>query len=70
MEEVTESEKSTLKQRLLEIQRSGLQSYGKYLGEQLDYASKSEMRNAYKRYIQDQIEMNSQKIADLDEKLS
>ena len=69
MENVTEKEKRTLGQKFLEFQRIGLVSYGKYLTEQLDYASKSESRNAYKKYVQDQIEINNKKIADVDEKL-
>lgn len=69
MENVTEKEKRTLGQKLLEFQRPGLISYGKYLTEQLDYASKSESRNAYKKYIQDQIKINDKKVADIDEKL-
>lgn len=69
MENVTEIEKRTLGQKLLEFQRTGLVSYGKYLTEQLHYASKSESRKAYKKYVQDQIEMNNKKIADVDEKL-
>jgi hypothetical protein len=69
MENVTENEKKSLGQKLLGFQRTGLVSYGKYLTEQLDYASKSELRNAYKRYVEDQIKMNDTKIVEIDEKL-
>jgi hypothetical protein len=69
MENVTEKEKRTLGQKLLEFQRTGLVSYGKYLTEQLDFASKSKSRNAYKKYVLDQIEMNDRKITEIDEKL-
>lgn len=69
MENVTENEKRTLGQKLLEFQRMGLVCYGKYLVEQFDFASKSELRNAYKKYIEDQIEMNDKKISEIDEKL-
>ena len=69
MEKVTEKEKRTLGQKLLEFQRTGLESYGKYLTEQLDQASSSGSGNAYRNYVQDQIEMNNRKIADIDEKL-
>ena len=69
MENVTEIEKRTLGQKLLEFERTGLLSYGNYLTEQLEFASKSESRNAYKKYVQDQIEANDKKIAKIDEKL-
>ena len=70
MDNVTEAEKRTLGQKLLEFQRGGLVSYGKYLSDQLEYASKSDIRAAYKRYIENEIERNNRKIADIDEKLS
>lgn len=69
MENITENEKRSLGQKLLEFQRIGLVSYGNFLNEQLDFASKSDSRNAYKKYVQNQIEMNAQKINDIDEKL-
>lgn len=70
MENVSEIEKKTLRQRLLEFQKAGLISYGKYLAEQQEFASKSESRKAYEKYVQDQIEMNNMKIKDLEEQLS
>lgn len=69
MEPITEKEKQTLKQKLFEFQKSGLVSYGKYLTEQLEFASKSDSRKAYKKYIEEQIEMNNRKIQEIDEKL-
>lgn len=69
MENVSVSEKQTLKQKLFEFQKSGLVSYGKYLTEQLEFASKSDSRKAYKKYIEDQIEMNNRRIQKIDEKL-
>ncbi|MCB0409363.1 MAG: hypothetical protein KDD29_04040 [Flavobacteriales bacterium] len=69
MENITENEKRTLTQKLLEFQKTGLLSYGKYLTEQLEFASKSESRNAYKKYVEEQIIMNNQKIKEIDDKL-
>jgi hypothetical protein len=69
MENVSENEKRNLKQKFFEFQKWGLESYGKYLAEQLEYASKSDLRNAYKKYIEKEIEMNILKINEIDEKL-
>jgi len=69
MDSVSENEKRTLGQKLLEFQRSGLESYGKYLSDQLEYAAKSESRNAYKKYVEDQLASNNAKIKEIDEKL-
>jgi hypothetical protein len=69
MENVSENEKKTLKQKFLEFQKSGLVSYGKHLTEQHEFASKSNSRSAYKKYIEEQIEMNNRKIEEIDEKL-
>ena len=69
MENVSENEKKTLKQKFLEFQKLGLVSYGNYLTEQLEFASKSDLRSPYKKYIEDQIEINNRKIEEIDEKL-
>ena len=65
MEDITDDEKRTLSQKLKEFQKQGLVSYGKYLSDQLEYASKSDIRKAYKKYIEHQIEMNNEKINQL-----
>jgi len=69
MEEVTENEKRTLKTKFYEFRKSGLVSYINYLNEQLEYASKTELRKAYKNYVEDQIVMANKKIKELEEKL-
>ena len=69
MENVSENEKKTLKQKFLEFQKLGLVSYGNYLTEQLEFASKSDLRSAYQKYIEDQIVINNRKIHEIDEKL-
>jgi hypothetical protein len=70
MNGVTEKEKRTFGQKLLKFQRIGLVSYVKHLTEQLDFASKSESRNAYKKYVQDQIEVNEKKLSVIEEKIN
>ncbi len=67
MENITENEKRTLGQKLLEFQKSGLISYGNYLTDQLVQTSAT--KKAYKKYIEDQLEMNKRKINDIEEKL-
>jgi hypothetical protein len=69
MENVTEQEKSKLRIKLLEFEKYGLTSYGKYLQEQLEYASKSKIRTSYKKYIDNQIIMNDEKIKKIENKL-
>jgi len=69
MEESFEREKKNLGQKFLEFQKKGLESYGKYLQEQLEFASKSDSRKAYLAYIEDQIRQNNERIARIDEKL-
>ena len=69
MEDITEKEKSTLALKLLSFQKSGLESYGKYLNDQLEYATKSDNRKAYKKYIESQISMNIEKIKNIEEKI-
>lgn len=69
MESVTEKEKHTLNQKLLEFQQKGLLAYNNYLEDQLAFASKSKIRSAYKKYIEDQIAMNLRKIVEIEVKL-
>ncbi|MDX1446637.1 MAG: hypothetical protein R3333_10650 [Lishizhenia sp.] len=54
---------------MLEFQKNGLLSYGKYLDEQLKFASKSQLRVAYKSYIEKEITRNNDKIRILNERL-
>lgn len=69
MENVSENEIRTLRQKLLEFQKSGLVLYGAYLTQQHEFASESSSRMAYKKYVEDQIEMNNRKIEEIDKKL-
>lgn len=70
MDNVSENEKNTLEQKLLEFQKLGLVAYGKFLKEQHDFASNDNSKIAYKKYIEQQIELNTKKIAEIDEKLA
>lgn len=69
MDSTIKHEKKTLKQQLLAFQKMGLVSYGAYLTEQDESASKSDSKTAYRKYIQKQIEKNNRKIVKIDEKL-
>jgi len=69
MDNVTENEKWTLSKKLLEFQKSGLISYRMYLSEQLEFASNSQSRSAYKKYVLNQLELNNKKIEEIDAKL-
>ena len=70
MEDITEQEKSNLRIKLLEFEKKGLESYEKYLQDQLEHASKRENRASYKKYIENQIVMNKEKIQRIENKLS
>lgn len=65
----TTNHKKSLSKKLLEIQKNGLQQYGKYLDQQLIYASKTEIRKAYKKAIEYQITLNNRRIKNLEDKL-
>ena len=69
MKKVTSDDKKKFSQKLLEFQKKGLQQYGKYLDEQLKFASKSEIRALYKTYIESQIALNDKRIKNIDSKL-
>ncbi|MHB8258728.1 MAG: hypothetical protein ACYDCN_00210 [Bacteroidia bacterium] len=68
-DKVTPEHKETFFQKLCECQIIGLKQYGKYLDQQLIFASKSEIRKAYKKYIEDQIILNNKRIANITAKL-
>lgn len=69
MEKVTKKVKGKLSKKLLKFERKGLISYGKYLGNQLTYASKKDIRKSYKKYIKDQILLNNKKLKKIEKKL-
>jgi hypothetical protein len=69
MTKVTADHKKKVSQKLLEFQKKGLLQYGKYLENQLKFASKAEIRKLYKKYIEDQIILNDKRIKSIDSKL-
>ncbi|WP_318958779.1 hypothetical protein [Lishizhenia sp.] len=69
MKNVTDKQKWVIRSKMLEFQKNGLLSYGKYLDEQLKFASKSQLRVAYKSYIEKEITRNNDKIRILNERL-
>jgi uncharacterized membrane protein YgaE (UPF0421/DUF939 family) len=69
MSKVTSTEKKKFSKKLLEFQKKGLQQYGKYLNDQLKFASRSDIRKHYKKYIEDQIAQNIKKIKTIEGKL-
>ncbi len=66
MEEITTEEKSTIAKKFTEFQLSGLRSYGNYLNTQLEQSEGKSNREAYTRYIKNEIERNSKKIQTLE----
>lgn len=69
MSEISEKEKKTLKNKLKEFEKQGLESYTKYLYGQLDFASKSDSRASYKKYIENQIKRTKEKIERIENKI-
>lgn len=69
MDQITDQEKFSLRKKLLEFQRSGYESYGNYLNEQLEFADKKDNRKAYKSYIEDQIAQNNRRLGDIKKEL-
>ena len=69
MTKVTSDDKKKFSQKLFEFQKKGLLQYGKYLDDQLKFASKAEIRKLYKKYIEDQIILNNKRIKNIDAKL-
>ena len=50
MGKVSEKKRNKLSKKLLKFERKGLVSYGKYLENQMVYASKKNIRKQYKKY--------------------
>lgn len=69
MEEVSENEKRGLKHKLLEFQKTGLLSYGRYLDNELENSKDKTNRRAYTRYIEQEIDRNKKKLEEIEETL-
>lgn len=61
--------KNSLARKLLQFQKNGLREYGKYLDQQLKASEGKKNREAYRKYIQQQIAATSKKIAGIEAKL-
>ncbi|HEY1038400.1 MAG TPA: hypothetical protein VGF30_03300 [Bacteroidia bacterium] len=55
--------------KLLEVRKDGLYKYRNYLFAQLEYAGQSEIRSRYKKYVQEQLELNDRQLQKVDSKL-
>lgn len=69
MEEITENEKKGLMQKYREFQKMGLESYGRYLQDELAYSGNKENRKAYVRYIENEIKKIKVKIEEVSKKI-
>jgi hypothetical protein len=62
-------DKKKFTKKLREFQKKGLLQYGKYLDNQLKIASKKDSWKHYKKYIEDQIELNNRKVKKIEASL-
>ena len=62
------SEKNSVKRKLQEFKKMGLESYGKYLDKELANAN-SDIKKAYKAYIEKEIARNNLKLKKINTKL-
>lgn len=69
MEKITNFKKK-FSNKLLECRKKGLVQYGRYLTDQLKYASKAEIRKHYKIYVEDQIAYNNTLLNRIEARLS
>lgn len=69
MENVTNKQKWVIRSKMLEFQKNGLLSYGKYLEDQLRTTSNSQLKLAYRSYLEQEIQRNNDKIRMLNERL-
>lgn len=69
MDNITEQEKKTLGQKFLEFKKMGLESYGNYLQNELEYSAGKSNRKAYTKYIENELEMNAKKLSEIGRKL-
>ncbi len=69
MSDIPKEEKKSVKNKLREFEKQGLLSYRNYLDEQLIFASQSESRASYKKYIEKQLKRTNEKIERIENKL-
>ncbi len=69
MSDIPREEKKSVKNKLREFEKQGLLSYRNYLDERLIFASQSESRASYKKYIEKQLKRTNEKIERIENKL-
>lgn len=69
MNNITPTQKKTLKSKILQLRKKGLLSYGKDLERQLKAAGDSKIKKAYKAYLEKEIAKTNERIAKIDAKL-
>lgn len=62
-------QKKTLKGKILELRKKGLQAYGNDLDRQLKTAGKSNLKKAFRAYLEKEIARNNERIAKIDSKV-
>lgn len=62
-------QKKTLKAKILQLRKKGLQAYGSDLDRQLKATAKSSGKKLYKEYLEKEIARNNERIAKIDSKL-
>ena len=70
MEHITTQEQKGLYHKLLEFELKGLSLYGKYLEDQLEQTPNTNLKKYYKQYLNDQVELNNQKVSNIELKLA
>ena len=70
MGKISKEEKRSIGQKLLEFRKDGLESYAKYLADELEKSEGKEIRKAYTKYIKKEIAGTAKKIAKLEAKLA
>jgi hypothetical protein len=52
------------------MRKAGLLSYRNYLFAQLEFAGKSKIRSLYKKYVQDQLQLNERQLKTVESKMA
>jgi hypothetical protein len=69
MAKSSSDQKKTLKGKILELRKKGLQIYGADLDRQLKAAGTSNLKKVYRGYLEKEIARNNERIEKIDKKL-
>ncbi len=69
MENISKTEKKNLKRKFREFKKAGLESYRKYLQKEFETSANSDIKKAYHKYIQHELDGNAKRIAKVNAKL-